>query len=76
MLVAMNITDKKHRKAILLHYAGEEVHDIFTTLTVAQNEEDLYKQALDALDAYIVPKRVRSIIFTNSGSPNRRQEKP
>lgn len=48
------ITDKKRRKAILLHYAGEEVHDI---LTLAQDEEDPYKQALDALDAYFVPKR-------------------
>lgn len=53
----MNISDKKHRKAILLHYAGEEVHDIFTTLTLGQDEEDPYKQALEALDAYFVPKR-------------------
>lgn len=53
----MNISDKKRRKAILLHYAGEEVHDIFTTLTLAQDDEDPYKQALDALDAYFVPKR-------------------
>lgn len=57
LLVALNITDKKRRKAILLHYAGEEVHDIFPTLTLAQDEEDPYKQALDALDAYFVPKR-------------------
>lgn len=57
LLVALNISDKKLRKAILLHYAGEKVHDIFTTLTLAQDEEDPYKQALDALDAYFVPKR-------------------
>lgn len=57
LLIAVNISDKKRRKAILLHYAGEEVNDIFTTLTLAQDEEDPYKQALDALDAYFVPKR-------------------
>lgn len=57
LLVALNISDKMRRKATLLHYAGEEVHDIFTTLTLAQDEEDPYKQALDALDAYFVPKR-------------------
>lgn len=28
LIVAMNITDKKRQKALLLHYAGEEVHDI------------------------------------------------
>ena len=32
----MNITDKKRQKALLLHYAGEEVHDVFTTLTLAE----------------------------------------
>ena len=36
LIIAMNITDKKRQKALLLHYAGEEVHDVFTTLTLAE----------------------------------------
>lgn len=50
LLVVLNISDKKRRKAILLHFAGEDVHDIFSTLTLAQDEEEPYKQALDALN--------------------------
>ena len=33
-LTAMNITDTKRQKAMLLHFAGEQVHDIFDTLPV------------------------------------------
>ena len=33
LLVAMNITLANRQKALLPHYAGEEVHDIFNTLT-------------------------------------------
>ena len=31
----MNITNANRKKALLLHYAGEEVHDMFSTLTLA-----------------------------------------
>jgi hypothetical protein len=50
-------------KAVLLVYAGDEVHDIFSTLeltalvTVNDEEPEVYKQATDALEAYFVPKR-------------------
>lgn len=57
LLVALSISDNKRTKAILLSYAGQEVHDIFTTLTLAQGKKYPYKQALDALDAYYVPMR-------------------
>lgn len=62
-MVVLNISEKKRRKAILLHYAGEEVHDIFSTLTLAQDEEDHYKQALDALNVYLVPKRNKEYVI-------------
>ena len=61
LLVAMNITNANRKKALLLHYAGEEVHDMFSTLTLAPHEGegdlDLYKQASDALNDYFIPKR-------------------
>lgn len=56
LIVAMNINDKKRQKALLLHYESEEVHDVFTKLTLAEGEEDVYKQVVDT---YFVPKRNR-----------------
>ncbi|KAK3092635.1 hypothetical protein FSP39_005203 [Pinctada imbricata] len=56
LVVALGITDKNRQKALLLHYAGIEVHDIFSTLQVNDNEEDVFKQTTDALNAYFAPK--------------------
>ena len=47
LIVAMDITEKKRQKALLLHYAGEEVPDVFTTLALVEGEEDVYKQAVN-----------------------------
>ena len=33
VLVGMDIKDVKRKRALLLHYAGEDVNDIFETLT-------------------------------------------
>ena len=33
MLIGMDIKDVKRQRALLLHYAGEDVNDIFETLT-------------------------------------------
>ena len=42
LIVALNIADKKRQRALLLHYAGEDVNDIFETLanTTASGEEN------------------------------------
>ena len=39
LLTATNITDPKRQKALLLHYAGAEVNDIFETLTISEPTE-------------------------------------
>lgn len=39
LIIATNITDPKRQKALLLHYAGEEVNDIFETLTLSEPGE-------------------------------------
>lgn len=63
LLVALDIKDVARKKALLLHYAGDEVHDIFSTLTlapiVAVNDAppDVYTQATTALEKYFIPKR-------------------
>jgi hypothetical protein len=63
----MNITNANRKKALLLHYAGEEVHDMFSTLTLAphvgEGDLDLYKQASDALNDYFIPKRNKEYVY-------------
>lgn len=58
----MDIADKPRQKALLLHYAGVEVHDVFGTLTLVEPDEGnnyVYKQATDALQAYFMAKKNR-----------------
>ena len=54
LLVGMDVKDDKRKRALLLHYAGEEVNDIFDTLA---NTGDDYKTAKEKLTEYFVPKK-------------------
>ena len=53
-LTAMNITDDKQRRALLLYQAGPATQDIFETFA---DTGDDYKTALEKLDAYFLPKK-------------------
>ena len=46
---------KQRRRAMLLHLAGPDVQEIFTTLTDTGNATD-YARAVDVLNAYFVPQ--------------------
>ena len=61
LLVAMNVTDQTRQRALLLHYAGEATNDIFDTLpnTAADEGEDLFDNAVQALTNYFTPKQNR-----------------
>lgn len=62
-MTGFGITDDARKKALLLHYAGEDVDDIFQTLTPADTS---YAKAKDALDSYFQPKQnvmYETIIF-------------
>ena len=48
-------TNRQRRRALLLHLAGTDVQDIFYTLPDTGDAKD-YKKAVDALNAYFVPK--------------------
>ncbi len=58
LMVAMDITQDKRKRALLLHYAGSEVDDIFDTLDDTGAETD-YKKATDALKKYFEPQKNR-----------------
>jgi len=40
LFVGLNIDSKKRRKALLLHYAGDEVYDIYETLDLEDNDSN------------------------------------
>ena len=54
LLVGLNIKDDKGKRALLLHYSGEQVNDIFDTLPDTGNA---YATALDTLTNYFAPKK-------------------
>ena len=55
LMIAMGITDSRRKRALLLHYAGPKVDEIFDTLTDVGEDTD-YDKAVDALNKYFNPK--------------------
>ena len=55
LFVAMNIESNKRKKALLLHYAGDEVFEIHATLDNTGNEND-YAASKTALENYFKPQ--------------------
>jgi transposase InsO family protein len=57
-MVALNIDNDARQKALLLHYAGEEVNDIFDTLpdTTPADGEKAIDKAVAALNKYFQPQ--------------------
>ena len=53
-LTAMNVTDDKQRKALLLFHVGQVTHEIFETLP---DTGDDYATAMTKLQEYFVPKK-------------------
>lgn len=54
MLEAMSVTEDKKKKAMLLHYGGEAIYDIYQTLTIAH---DSFEATVNALTAYFQPQK-------------------
>ena len=55
MMIGLNIKDDlKRKRALLLHYTGEEINDIFETLPDT-GEENNYQAAIDAQNAHFAP---------------------
>lgn len=55
LLVGTNITEAKQQRALLLHYAGPDVDEIFDTLSDTGEAKD-YQKAVDALNTYFIPQ--------------------
>ncbi|MCG8046729.1 MAG: hypothetical protein N0E48_14005, partial [Candidatus Thiodiazotropha endolucinida] len=55
LFVGMNIDSKKRRKALLLHYAGDDVFDVYQTLPNTGDESG-YDETKAALTTYFKPQ--------------------
>jgi hypothetical protein len=59
-LVASNVKDTARKRALLLHQAGPEVHEIFKTLPDTGDEKN-YEATVNALTAYFEAEKIESI---------------
>ena len=60
LLTALSVTEKARKKALLLHYAGDEVFTIYESFTAQQrgeNSADEYKALVDSFNAHFTPKK-------------------
>ena len=56
LFVGPNIDSKKRRKALLLHYAGEEVFEIYQTFELHTDDAN-YDETKQRLSEYFNPKK-------------------
>ena len=75
LLVAMNVTDKKRKRALLLHNAGEPTNEKFDTLpdTTPGEGEDTFEKAIQALKNYFTPRQNREYEIYVSVRPSKSQ---
>ena len=61
LMIAINVTEEARQKALLLHYAGEEINDIFDTLEplAKTGDETETDAAIKTLTAHFAPKQNR-----------------
>ena len=62
----------KHKRALLLHVSGEEVQDLFKTLT---HTGTTYAQAIDKINEYFAPKKILRSNVTCSDNQNKKKTK-
>ena len=72
-LVAMNIMNDGRKRALLLHLAGERVHDIYDTL--AGEEEVILKQQKRNWMDTSPQRKTLNILCTSLEKPHRTKEK-
>jgi|SRR6218665_2533833 len=82
-MTVLNITDAKHKRALLLHMTGKAGYDIFEGLVVESPPEDsdsgdsnIYTVTKRALDELLVRRRMWNLKYITSTWLVRIQTKP
>ena len=52
---ALNVTDDRQKKALLLNYIGEEAYKVYENLTSGA-EDDMYETVITLFDGHFAPK--------------------
>ena len=55
MVIALNVTDDRQKKALLLNYIGEEAYEVYENLTTGA-EDETYEAVITLLDGHFAPK--------------------
>ena len=55
-MLAKGIVEDHQKVALLLHTAGQEVQDLYYTLAGPEEQLRDYKDVVELLDSYFVPK--------------------
>ena len=56
-ITGVNIRDNKRKKAILLHFLGEEGQDLYETLKGTEPADNQYEHAIEKFNEYFLPKK-------------------
>ena len=55
LVIALNVTDDKQKKPLLLNQIGEEAYEVYENLTTGAEDES-YKDVITSLDGHFAPK--------------------
>ena len=56
LLIALNITNAKRQRALMLYYAGNDVHEIYRSLVTEAEADEDFGPAKERLTRYFEPK--------------------
>ena len=56
-IVAVNIKDNNRKKALLLHFLGEDGQDLYDTIKEIEPTTNQYELAIEKLNAFFLPKK-------------------
>ena len=56
-IVAVNIKDNNRKKALLLHFLGEDGQDLYDTIKEIEPPTNQYEHAIEKLNAFFLPKK-------------------
>ena len=57
LMTGLNIDNHERKKALLLYYAGENFHDMFETLTLPEDGDNVYQKSVTALNTHMEPSK-------------------
>ena len=67
MVIAINVTDNKQKKALLLNYISEETYEVYEDFATAA-EEEMYEDVITLFNEHFPPKS--NITYEQNFLPN------